>query len=129
MRTSLYTAAASILLLAGCNTPENTQAPVEADNEFAQPIVGGYAPADADDPFSRDAEAVAIKALYTAHPTRMIATVAKREVQVVAGLNHRFQIGLGGGKGAYKKMYEVVVYQKLDGTMDVTSIEEISLSQ
>jgi len=129
MRTSLYSAAASLVLLAGCNTPTDTPPAVEADNEFAEPIVGGYAIADADDPSSSGAEAVAIEALYAAHPTRMIATVAKREVQVVAGLNHRFQIGMGGGDGAYKKMYEVVVYQKLDSTLEVTSIQEISLSQ
>jgi len=129
VRTSLYTAAASLFLLAGCNTPDDTPPSVKAESDFDQPIVGGYAEADANDPFAREAEAAAIDALYTAHPTRMIATVTKREVQVVAGLNHRLEIGLGGGEGSYKKMYEVVVYQKLDGMLEVTSIKEISLPQ
>lgn len=129
MRTSLYIAAASILLLTGCSVPDDTPPSAEADSDIAQPMVGGYAAADANDPFVREAEVVAINALYAAHPTRMIATVTKREVQVVAGLNHRLEIGLGGGEESYKKMYQVVVYQKLDGTLEVTDIEEINLPQ
>lgn len=133
MRTSHYIAITSILLLAGCAAPQDTPSDEErapAAAEMSDPstemIVGGYSEFAADDAGIQEIEALAIDALYKAHPTRMLATITKRESQVVAGLNYRFVIGMGGGEGNYKKMYVVVVYQSLDGELEVTDIAEIS---
>ena len=112
-----------VFILAACHSAEtgDSGGPIAA----AEPVTGGYAPAAADDLGVKDAEQLAIQKTYEAHPTRMLATVTSREMQVVAGLNYRFEIGFGGGDKDFKKKYEVVVYSPLDGAMEVTSIKEI----
>lgn len=119
----------SAVLISGCHTPDpgdgDTPAPEVAESDAG--LVGAYVPSKADDPAVVAAERFAIEELYKAHPTRMLAEIASREIQVVAGLNHRFRIGMGGGNGNFRKMYEVVVYQPLDGALEVTRIEEIDL--
>src|SRR5262245_29349059 len=86
-------------------------------------IVGGYAPADANDPDVKAAEAMAVAEIYRREPQRSIVEATTREVQVVAGLNYRFTIKMSG-----VNRYEVVVFKPLpgQGAMSVTGFNKIS---
>jgi len=76
---------------------------------------GGYSPASLDDEMVKAAQAVAVDAIYTRDPTRALVEKVEAEMQVVAGLNYHFTITMTGGA-----RYDVTVYRKLDGTMEVT---------
>ena len=86
-------------------------------------IVGGYAPADANDPDVKAAEALAVAEIYKREPQRGIVESVTREVQVVAGLNYRFTVKMSG-----VNRYEVTVFKPLpgQGAMSVTGFNKIS---
>jgi hypothetical protein len=85
-------------------------------------IVGGYAPADANDPDVKAAESLAISEIYKREPQRSIVENTTREVQVVAGLNYRFIIKMSG-----TNRYEIVVFKPLgQGAMSVTGFNKVS---
>jgi hypothetical protein len=86
-------------------------------------IVGGYAPADANDPDVKAAEALAVAEIYKREPQRSIVESTTRESQVVAGMNYRFNIKMSG-----TNRYEIVVFKPLpgQGAMSVTGFNKIS---
>jgi hypothetical protein len=92
-------------------TPTPVPAPV---------ITGGYSPASLDDDMTKAAQAVAVDAIYKRDPTRALVEKVEAELQVVAGLNYRFVITMTGGS-----RYDVTVYRKLDGTMEVTNYRKL----
>lgn len=122
MKITVWMGAALMLALAGCSLASGTH----GDNSDAadSPLVSAYSETDDITAEMQSAEQFAQNAIYKAHPTRMLATTLSREVQVVAGLNYRFRIGMGGGGDAYKTVYTVVVYRDLDGGMQVTELSE-----
>jgi len=83
-------------------------------------ITGGYSPASLDDEMVKAAQAVAVDAIYTRNPTRALVEKAEAEQQVVAGINYRFVITMTGGA-----KFNVTVYRKLDGTMEVTDYAKL----
>jgi len=83
-------------------------------------ITGGYSPASLDDDMTKAAQAVAVDAIYKRDPTRALVEKVEAELQVVAGLNYRFVITMTGGS-----RYDVTVYRKLDGTMEVTNYRKL----
>lgn len=113
-------AALGAVLLAGCN-----QTVSQPSEQNEAPLAGGFGSADAEDAGTKKAEAMALDAIYEAHPTRMLAFVQSREVQVVAGLNYKFRIGMGGSETDIKKTYEVTVYRNLEGDFEVTRLTEV----
>jgi hypothetical protein len=84
-------------------------------------IVGGYVAADLNEPVVKAAQAVAVNEIYTQRPTRALVEEVGAEMQVVAGLNYRFTIGMSGGAA-----YRVVVYRNLQGEMSVSSLDRLS---
>lgn len=91
---------------------ETPAPPVDAPTP---PIAGGYAPASDTAPGYAEAEELAIRTIYERDPQRGLVTAKKGEVQVVAGLNYRFEITMTGGT-----VYDVTVYRNLQGGMSVT---------
>lgn len=84
-------------------------------------IVGGYAPADANDAQVKAAEKLAVDEIYRREPQRSIVETVTRESQVVAGMNYRFTIKMTGAN-----RYEVVVFRPLQGEMSVTGFAKLS---
>ena len=86
-------------------------------------IVGGYAPADANDPDVKAAESLAISEIYKRDPQRGLVESTTREMQVVAGINYRFIVKMTG-----TNRYEIVVFKPLpgQGAMSVTGFNKVS---
>jgi hypothetical protein len=86
-------------------------------------IVGGYAPADANDADVKAAESLAVAEIYKREPQRGLVEKVTRESQVVAGMNYRFTIKMTGVNS-----YMVVVFKPLpgQGAMTVTSFEKVT---
>ena len=114
-------------MLAACAaTPEPT--PALAPAAIVEPapttpapvITGGYSPASLNHEMTKAAQAVAVDAIYKRDPTRALVEKVEVELQVVAGLNYRFVITMTGGA-----RYDVTVYRKLDGTMEVTNYAKL----
>lgn len=106
-------AAVSALAVGACAAnPE----PVPAKPAAGPVIVGGYAPADTSSPGYAEAEALAIKTIYDRDPQRGLVTSKSAQVQVVAGLNYRFEIVMSSGQ-----KYHVTVYRDLQGNLSVTN--------
>lgn len=80
------------------------------------PVVGGYATASGEEPGYAEAEALAIATIYKREPQRGLVESKSAQVQVVAGLNFRFDIKMSG-----ENRYTVVVYRDLKGALEVTS--------
>ena len=101
-------------------TPTETAAATPQATPTPPPqIAGGYASADADSADAKAALALATTELYRKFPQRALVEKTSTEVQVVAGLNYRFDIQMTGGKH-----YIAVVYKPLQGPMAVSSVEE-----
>jgi hypothetical protein len=114
-------------MLAACTAvPEPTPALapaaiVEPATPTPAPVItGGYSPASLNDEMTKAAQAVAVDAIYKRDPTRALVEKVEVEMQVVAGLNYRFVITMTGGA-----RYDVTVYRKLDGTMEVTNYAKL----
>jgi hypothetical protein len=86
-------------------------------------IVGGYAPADANDPDVKAAESLAISEIYKREPQRGLVESTAREMQVVAGMNYRFIVKMTG-----TNRYEITVFKPLpgQGAMSVTGFNKVS---
>jgi hypothetical protein len=86
-------------------------------------IVGGYAPADANDADVKAAEALAVAEIYKREPQRGVVESVTRELQTVAGMNYRFTIKMTGVNS-----YLVVVYKPLpgQGALSVTTFEKVT---
>ena len=87
-------------------------------------IAGAYRPADREDASVKAAEALALDAIYREHPTRALVDSVTAEAQVVAGMNYRFHVEMTGSP-EFRDIFEVVVYEDLDGTMAVTRLEPL----
>jgi hypothetical protein len=107
MRAMALIAACGILAAAACTTT-----PAEEPQGV---IVGGFAPASGDEPGYKEAEALAIDTIYKREPQRSLVESKSAQVQVVAGLNFRFDIKMSG-----QNRYTVQVYRNLQGGMEVT---------
>jgi hypothetical protein len=83
-------------------------------------IAGGFGSADPASADVKAALALATDALYKKFPQRGLVEKSTAEVQVVAGLNYRFDIQMTGGKH-----YTAVVFKPLKGDMQVSSVEEV----
>lgn len=108
-------AAASVLAAAGCASPPAPE-PAPGETAPAPVIAGGYAPAGETGPDYAAAEALAIQTIYERNPQRGLVKSKTAEVQVVAGLNYRFQITMTSGA-----VYDVTVYRDLQGKLSVTN--------
>lgn len=107
--------AALCLIAAGaCASPPEAQTAAPAVPPSA-PIAGGYAAASETGPGYAEAEALAIRTIYERNPQRGLVLAKTAEVQVVAGLNYRFEITMTGGT-----VYGVTVYRDLQGGLSVT---------
>lgn len=109
---------ALVVLLAACDSKPAEKPPAERSE--TQPngvIVGGWTPSQIDG----DARGVAIIA-WTAlnRPGTTLASVDGVETQVVAGVNYRLRLTLSD-----KSRWEVVMWKKLDGTMEMTAGKQL----
>lgn len=134
MKRDLLLASALLAMAVACAPSEPAKpaepaaAPAEADvatpdaNVETPPdvVVGGYAPADIADPAVKEAHDLAVAEIYKRDPTRALVENVTAEVQVVAGLNYRFDIQMGGGA-----KYRVVVYRNLQNELTVSEYEKI----
>jgi ABC-type Fe3+-hydroxamate transport system substrate-binding protein len=84
-------------------------------------VVGGYAAADIADPAVKEAHDLAVAEIYKRDPTRALVEKTTAELQVVAGINYRFEIVMGGGA-----TYRIVVYRDLQNTLTVSEYEKVS---
>ncbi len=101
--------------LAACATsPAEQSAP-------APVMVGGYGTADLNDESVKAAQALAVNEIYTRNPTRALVDKVSAEMQVVAGINYRFNIVMTGGAA-----YRVIVFRSLQGEMSVTGFEKLA---
>jgi hypothetical protein len=101
-------------------TPTATTAATPETTPMPPPMItGGFAPADSASADVKAALALATAELYKKFPQRGLVEKSTAEVQVVAGLNYRFDIQMTGGKH-----YTAVVYKPLRGDMAVSSVEE-----
>ena len=100
--------------------PSASQPPPAAQRPV---IVGGYAPADANDAQVKAAEKMAVDEIYKREPQRSLVENVTRESQVVAGMNYRFTIKMSGAN-----RYEVTVFNPLpgQGAMSVTGFAKLS---
>lgn len=124
MRVSLFAALAAGLAASACAmtvTEETTEEPAAAREE---PLAGGWMAADREDVDVKAAEAMALDAIYTEHPTRALVDSVSAEAQVVAGMNYRFRVEMTGAP-EFRKIFVVTVYQDLDGAMAVTQLEQV----
>ncbi len=96
------------LALGACSMPWTTEPP-------APVIAGGFAPADVNSPGYKEAEALAIDTIYKREPQRSLVESKTAQVQVVAGLNYRFDIKMSG-----QNRYTVQIYRDLQGKLEVT---------
>jgi hypothetical protein len=115
--TASFVFACTVFVLAACATPPPAEPPIAPP---ASVITGGYGSADLADESVKAAQSVAVEAIYTRNPTRALVEKATADVQVVAGLNYRFNITMTGGAA-----YRVVVYRDLQGKMSVTAYEKL----
>ena len=111
MKLFVVVAVATLLSVSGC-----------ADE--AGPIAGGWTPAARTADGVAEAEAVALDAIYREHPTRALVDSVAAETQVVAGMNYRFRVEMTGAP-AFRDIFEVVVYEDLEGTLEVTRLEQL----
>ena len=82
-------------------------------------LAGGYSPAEIDSEVRKVAEfAVKTQAESTGRPIRLVK-ILKAERQVVAGLNFRLDLEVADGSKHHKA--RAVVWQKLDGSLALTS--------
>lgn len=125
---------AALTVLAACQgAPPESPTPPAATPSQAAPteapaqdvIVGGYGAANEENPELAQAQKLAIEELYRRHPTRALVEKVTSEVQVVAGLNYKFQIEMSGAP-EQRARYEVVVFRGLDRTMKVTSVTKLN---
>jgi hypothetical protein len=140
MIRSTFIVAGAVAALAACSNPSTpaaggssssppatpaTSAP-PSPTETAPPtpdptdvIAGGYGTADVNDPDLKAAQKLAVDALYKKFPQRGLVEKWTAEIQVVAGLNYKFDIQMTGGKH-----YEAVVYRPLGAKpkLEVTSV-------
>jgi len=105
------------LLISAClaGVSACTSAPPAADAPPPPMIVGGYAPADANAPGYKEAEALAIAEIYTREPQRGLVESKSTQVQVVAGLNYLFDIKMTGAN-----RYTIRIYRDLQGALTVS---------
>jgi len=113
MRFAVLAAVSALAVAACAANPEPTPAPASSTGPV---IVGGYAPASGQEAGYAEAEALAIKTIYDRDPQRGIVTSKSAQVQVVAGMNFRFEIVMSSGQ-----KYHVTVYRDLQGKLSVTN--------
>lgn len=114
-------AAPTAVAAAPASAPAETTPAAQANTPAPPPaIAGGYGSADSDSADAKAALALATAELYRKFPQRALVETSTVEVQVVAGLNYRFDIQMTGGKH-----YTAVVYKPLRGDMKVSSVEEV----
>ncbi len=84
------------------------------------PMTGAYGSADMADPATKEASDLAVSEIYKRDPTRALVESVTAELQVVAGLNYRFDIQMSGGA-----KYRVVVYRNLQNELTVSEYEKV----
>jgi len=84
------------------------------------PMTGAYGTADIADPATKEASDLAVSEIYKRDPTRALVESVTAELQVVAGLNYRFDIQMSGGA-----RYRVVVYRNLQNELTVSEYEKV----
>lgn len=83
------------------------------------PIAGGYSDADETDPDLAKAKNLALKALAAKFPSNRSINSVRSQIQVVAGLNYKFEVDRQGLEGEH---FEIVVYRDLKNHFSVTSV-------
>lgn len=84
------------------------------------PMTGAYGAADMSDPATKEASDRAVSEIYKRDPTRALVESVAAELQVVAGLNYRFDIQMSGGA-----KYRVVIYRNLQNELTVSEYEKV----
>ncbi len=108
---ALLLAASFLPLLAGCQTtPSGGSRP---------PLAGGYTEITSLDKEASDAATLAQSAVQVKFGTAAAVKSARR--QVVAGMNYQFRLASQSGQA-----YSVTVHRPLRGSMQITSIGEVS---
>ena len=87
------------------------------------PIGRGWSAADLTGGTERACD-FAVQTVYERFPTRALVDTISAETQLVAGMNHRCRIEMGGSPTA-RAIYSVVVYEDLDGALEVTAFDKI----
>ncbi|MEO0981577.1 MAG: hypothetical protein AAFX03_02870 [Pseudomonadota bacterium] len=132
MKTAIW-AIAALALLGACGAPSETtpetpvaEPPFEPDiiEEDDDLVAGGWAPSNAEDEIHAAARELAIQTVYDRRPTRALVDTVTAEIQVVAGLNHRFRIEMTGAETA-RNIYSVTVYENLENELEVTGFEQL----
>lgn len=98
-------------------TPETS--PRQNPEVLPGPIVGGYGDAAETVPDLAKAKSLALKALAAKFPSDQPIDAVRSQIQVVAGLNYKFEILRHGTPG---ERFEVVVYRDLQNHFSVTSV-------
>lgn len=118
---------AAISLMAGCGSGDASRKSGELSDAapdgsaasiaetFEDGLAGGWAPTDPGDEIHVSALDAARTALAAQNAAAEDWTVTAAAIQVVAGLNHRFDFRSPGGE-----LHTVAVYEDLSGGLDVT---------
>lgn len=114
MSKFIIMAVAAIATAACANTATSS-----SSNALEQPtIVGGWSSASVDNADVKAAAAFATKQI--AAPGVTLTKIESADTQVVAGINYRMSLKLSDGRNP-----TVVVWKKLDGSMELLSIAEM----
>ncbi len=125
MKSLLITAGVAALgACGGASVEPDVQDADAASSADDRAITGGFAAADPSADYVAPARQLAIDAVYEQRPTRALVDKVDVDVQVVAGLNYRFRIEMGGAPTA-RAIYVVTVYEDLSGNLEVTGFEQI----
>jgi hypothetical protein len=108
-----------MLLLSAAPLPALAQQPTGNPT-----ISGGFGEANESAPGYAEARALALRELKKKAPRRAKVETISSEVQVVAGLNYRFEIGLSNGQ-----RWEVVVFRNLQGRQSVSRIGKLQAAE
>ena len=94
------------------------------DEERGEPLAGGYAAGDMQDEGAKKALQIATDAIYERFPTRALVDAVSLETQVVAGLNYRYRIEMGGSPDA-RAIFEAIVYRDLDDNYELNRLTKL----
>lgn len=109
---------------AGIASAETSEPFETVPEDEAEPVAGGYAPADMEAEGAETALRIATDAIHERYPTRAQVETVSLETQLVAGLNYRYRIEMSGSPQA-RAIYEAVIYRDLEDNYELTSLTKL----
>ncbi len=97
---------------------------ITVDEEAGEVLAGGYSTGDMEEDGAKRALKIATDAIYHRFPTRALVDSVSLETQVVAGLNYRYRIEMGGAPDV-RAIFEAIVFRDLDDTYELTSLTKL----